>query len=524
MDPPKPGLTTCAKATVVGRSFTRRPKDPAYIDSRELLSRPSRVGWIVGVLLLVAAGGVPTPRLPIGVPGAAAAVPPARSVRFSEVRPILAELAGMLPAGLASLTPAQLETAWPAWIEQHDRDIRARIARGDEDTLVNWMLFGTSFTSRPRAVLGAVESGAGGDPEVVLRRTIELISGRIDDLLKALAIPGTDERRLFARALLERNGIRVATAADREAAREYLRTAVVRVASEQEQIDQELGATSGGDSKAEFVRRSRLFRTRGLSLDTSLVSNHSVEQALAAMKARGVVEPGAVRRVAIVGPGLDFADKDVGVDIYPQQTLQPFAVLDTVERLGLAPPGVSEIVLLDISPRVIDHVTQARARAAKNVGYTLNLPLPRSTPWLPEVRSYWQAFGDRIGAPARVPVSKAVAEVADVRSVRARPSVVRRLSVRNVNIVTDRLDGEAFDLVIATNVFIYYDVLEQALALANVEAMLKPGAFLLANVAVPNLTSVTIRPLDTTQTRYTRARDAGEDILDFIVWYQARAK
>ena len=119
------------------------------------------------------------------------------------------------------------------------------------------------------------------------------------------------------------------------------------------------------------------------------------------MKARGLLKPGAVRRVAIVGPGLDFADKDVGFDAYPQQTLQPFAVLDSLERLGLAPsPGGPEIVLLDISPRIIDHVTRARARAARNIGYTLNLPLPRGTPWLPEVRTYWQTFGDRIGAPA----------------------------------------------------------------------------------------------------------------------------
>ena len=197
----------------------------------------------------------------------------------------------------------------------------------------------------------------------------------------------------------------------------------------------------------EFVQRSRLFRTRGLSLDTSLVPNYSVEQALAAMKARGLLEPGAVRRVAIVGPGLDFADKDVGFDVYPQQTLQPFAVLDSLKRLGLAPsPGDPEIVLLDISPRIIDHVTQARARAAKNIGYTLNLPLPRSTPWLPEVRTYWQTFGDQIGAPAQAPTSKAIADLAELRAVRARPSAVQRMSVLNVNIVTDRLDGEAFDL------------------------------------------------------------------------------
>jgi hypothetical protein len=470
-------------------------------------------------------GGVPDARnLRVGVPGAAAAVAPARFVRFSEARPILTDLAGTLPPELNTLSPTQLEAAWPGWIERHDREVRARLEQGDEDTLVNWMMFGTSFTSRPRAVLGAVESAVPEDPAVVLRRTIELISARMDDLLNALAAPGNDERRLFARALLQKKGIRVATAADRDTARDYLLAALMRMANEQDQIDQELGATSGGDASTEFVRRSRLFRTRGLSLDTSLMPNHAIEQALAAMKARGVLTPGAVRRIAIVGPGLDFADKDVGFDMYPQQTLQPFAVLDSLRRLGLAPAsGDPEIVLLDISPRIVDHVTRARARAAKDVGYTLNLPLPKSTPWLPEVRAYWQTFGDRIGAPARTPTSKAIADVAELRAVRARPSAVQRMSVLNVNIVTDRLDGEAFDLVIATNVFIYYDVLEQALAMANVEAMLKPGAFLLANVSAPTLKSLTIRPVDTTTTVYARASGGAEEIADFLVWYKAHS-
>jgi len=455
---------------------------------------------------------------------ATAAVAPARFVRFSEARPILTELAGRLPPELNSLTSAQLETEWPDWIERHDRRIRARLGQGDEDTIVNWLLFGTSFTTRPRAVLGEVERGAAADRDLVVRRTIELISSRLDDLLEALAAPGTDERRLFARSFLQRKGLRVATAAERDAAREYLLAAVIRVANEQEQIDQELGATSGGDPITEFAQRSRLFRTRGLSLDTSLGPDYSIEQALVAMRARGLLRPGSVRRVAIVGPGLDFTDKEVGFDIYPQQTLQPFAVLDSLKRLELAPsPSGPEIALLDISPRIIDHVTRARARAARNIGYTLNLPLPRRTPWLPDVRTYWQTFGDRIGAPARTPTSKAVAELVELRAVRATPSAVQRMSMRDVNIVTERLEEEPFDLVIATNVFIYYDVLEQALALSNIEAMLKPGAFLLANFSAPNLTSVTIRPVETTEILYAHARDVDERILDFIVWYKAHA-
>jgi SAM-dependent methyltransferase len=449
-------------------------------------------------------------------------VAPARLLRYHEARPILTELAGALPSDLRALTPPQLEKAWPTWIERHDREIRARLAQGDEDTIVNWMLFGTSFTSRPRAVLGAVEAGAPADQEQILRRTIELISARLDDLLQALATPAGDERRLFARALLERKGLRFTTSTDREAVRDYLMAAVIRVANEQDQIDKELGATAGGDPVAEFGQRSTLYRTRGLSLDTSLLPNYSVDQALTAMKTRGLLKPGAIRRVAVVGPGLDFADKDVGFDAYPQQTLQPFAVLDSLTRLGLAPSsGDPEIVLLDISPRIIDHVAQARARAVKNTGYTLNLALPTSTPWLPEVRRYWQTFGDRIGAPAAVRTSKAMGGLAEVRAVRARPSVVRRMSMLDVNIVTERLDKEAFDLVIATNVFIYYDRFEQALALSNVEAMMRPGGLLLANFSAPRLTSITLRPIETTTTLY--ARTANENIRDFIVSYGLRA-
>ena len=248
------------------------------------------------------------------------------------------------------------------------------------------------------------------------------------------------------------------------------------------------------------------------------------------MKAQGLVKAGEMRRVAIVGPGLDFADKDVGFDFYPQQTLQPFAVLDSLRRLGLVPAsGDHEIVLLDISPRVIDHVTTARTRAAKAEGYTVRLPLARTTEWLPEVRKYWEMFGDQIGAPVR----RCRAE-GDFRPGRASSrscdaggcpaDIGGRFQYRHRAPRMGGVEaGQAFDLVIATNVFIYYDVLEQALALANVEAMLKPGAFLLANFAAPQVRTLTIRPIDTHTTVYGRGQDGAENILDFLVWYRARA-
>jgi len=53
--------------------------------------------------------------------------------------------------------------------------------------------------------------------------------------------------------------------------------------------------------------------------------------------------------------------------------------------------------------------------------------------------------------------------------------------------VVDRLllpDDERFDLIVATNVLLYYGVFEQAMAVSNIAAMLRPGGVLVTNTAV----------------------------------------
>jgi hypothetical protein len=45
-------------------------------------------------------------------------------------------------------------------------------------------------------------------------------------------------------------------------------------------------------------------------------------------------------------------------------------------------------------------------------------------------------------------------------------------------------DDDRFDLIVATNILVYYDAFEQALALVNVSRMLRPGGFFLTNYAV----------------------------------------
>ena len=72
-----------------------------------------------------------------------------------------------------------------------------------------------------------------------------------------------------------------------------------------------------------------------------------------------------------------------------------------------------------------------------------------------------------------------------MRAVRVRPAVVASIAAQDVNIVLERLaplaKEEQFDLLIATNIFVYYDLFEQSLAVANVASMLRPGGLLLSN-------------------------------------------
>lgn len=61
----------------------------------------------------------------------------------------------------------------------------------------------------------------------------------------------------------------------------------------------------------------------------------------------------AVRQRAIVGPGLDFADKLRGYDFYPPQTIQPFAVIDSLIHHGLSDAATLRVTAFDLSPQAL---------------------------------------------------------------------------------------------------------------------------------------------------------------------------
>jgi len=458
----------------------------------------------------------------IALAGPSARPRPERYIPYEEARPILEALSEVAPAELKTATPADIASVWPKWAARRDAEIRARLIQGDEDSVINFMLFGTSFTRRPRITLKDLAQARekANSPEAAA--FLETIRGRADDLIRGASEPANNERLLFARRLAEVKGYDVKTPAGRERVKQHLLSGLARVLDEQASYGKMLeSARMLGDPSGEFAERSKLFRDRGLSSDTSLMPNFAIERSLGSMKAKGLLAAGAVRRVAIIGPGLDFTDKQDGYDFYPQQTTQPFAIIDSMLRLGLARPGDLRVTTLDLSARINDHLRSARARAAQGVSYVVQLP--RDSRWKPELADYWEKFGDRIGDNTTPVAAPSALGDMKVRAVKIRSGVVSLISPEDLNVVLQRLDlppDERFDLMIATNILVYYDVFEQSLALANIEKMLRPGGFLLSNNALLELPGSNMHSVDYETVVYSdRANDG-----DHIVWYQRAAK
>ncbi len=427
---------------------------------------------------------------------------------LSEARPILEGFSGELPSGLDAAPDAQ---SWLKWETARDQEIRSRLKRGDADTIVNLVLFGTSFTARPR--LTAKQTETGDDSEAVGR----MILARIQDFAKAVLHPGRNERLQFAAAWLKESGIDPTDPAADKRIVVVLLENTRRVLREQSAFNGAIdSAKKQGDAGGVFVARSSLYRDRGLSLDTSFRPNYAIERSLAEIKSAGLLRQ--IRRAAVIGPGLDFTDKRSGYDFYPIQTLQPFALVDSVRRLRLSDTSGPSVGIVDLSARVLDHVRSAVARARMGSAYTVQVPLDQATPWLTETTDYWRRFGSEIGTSAQALNPPPGLEVR-TRAVRIGPDVIKLLRATDLNVVLQHLplpDERKLDLMIATNVMVYYEPFEQAFALQNIAGMLRKGGMLLSNNALPEVKGVPMRPVGGTSVAYSEDPDDG----DHVLWYK----
>ena len=433
---------------------------------------------------------------------------------YASVKTVLDQPSDLLPAELRNPSEAK----WRAWTQQQDKAIRARLLQGDLDSMVNLLLYGTSFTKQPRIKLEAfTEASKAG----VLR-------ARVDDLVAGLRSPGDNERLTFLNGLLRSQGINPSAPGETGV---FIYNNLGRVLQEISTLakrDEEAKRLVKPDAAhpdavpdptAIFNWRPGLFRDRGVSLDTGIFPNFSIEQALRDLKKRGLLREGQVARVAVIGPGLDFSDKNeqASFDYYPQQTLQPFALYDSLVRLGLARANGLSMSIFDISARVIDHIQRARERARMpNTGYVIQLPREVAPPWPADLLAYWRSLGDRVGAEVAPIAPPNVFQDLETRAVRIRPEVVLACQPVDLNIVVERInlaEADRFDLVVGTNIFIYYDAFERSLALENAGAMLKRGGLLLTNDRLPEVAGGSMRLAGVTDVQYNR---------DAVGWYRKR--
>ena len=395
-------------------------------------------------------------------------------VPFSAAQPVLNAYLSSLPA---ELKPSGQPTAaaWDNWVRSQDKEIRVRIEEGEENTLTNLLRLGVTYTSEPRITYDYL-ARYGHDSFVD-----SIADKRANDLIKALSGPHPSEGMMEMRALLIKKGYSLKTPEDQKKVKAYMLANLARL---RDDVDR--------DKKLAQVNRYQAFKDRGISTDSNLYPDYLLDLHFKHMMEQGLLKPGSIHRIAIVGPGLDFVNKKSGSDFYPPQTTQPFAVIDSLVRLGLADANSIEVYTFDISARVNKHLERARHEAAAGKPYTIQLLSSPSEGWsktyLSGFLEYWQKLGSEVGKSVPpIPVPEGASDIWN-RAVSVRPSVVKDVMPVDMNIVFQTVPlapDKQFDLIIGTNIFVYYGGLEQSLARANLGTMIKPGGFLLTNEALP---------------------------------------
>lgn len=389
--------------------------------------------------------------------------------------------------------------SFDSWVRARDRQIRQRIDRGVEDSISNLILFGASFTTLPR-VPGAEEATSA---DGALTPAAQL---RVTAFAASLAGAAPQERIEFAGAFLKRRGVASSQVEP------FLSANLRRFSIEQRKYQEQTART--GDPAEVLFRRGTLFAQRGLSADTSLLPGYAIEDTLRVMLEKRALRPGMVHRIAIVGPGLDFTDKRDGYDFYPVQTVQPFAMVEAALRLGLAAPAGVDITAFDLNPAVLAHVRSLAARAQSGKAYRVELPRDTGAGWNDEAIGYWRRFGEKIGAPTEpLPVPDILRRSVVTRAVAIAPRYASRLQAADLNVVLQTRDEPRFDLIVATNVLVYYNRFEQVLAMASIAHMLNPGGIFIANQVLPAEKPRDLDFLGRRSVWYTPAGTYGDDVV-----------
>jgi hypothetical protein len=379
------------------------------------------------------------------------------------------------------------DTSFGPHLERVHQDNARRVREGDLDHLVFYLLQSTHFTPRPaiepalsaKALVGRLNTADRqrflADPQTAVSHIAPAVHSRTAALLRTLESPSPDTRQAYFRALVQ-TGFPVRTQREAALLREYLR--VMRFVYEKEFVAQRSANPSAAVAD--------LYRKRGLSTDTAVEAGYVVYNGLGILKS---LEPArTIRRVLIIGPGLDLAPRTALLEDGPPESYQPWAVMDALLSLGLSRVEDLEIVGADINPRVVRHLRRAPA-SRPTLTLVSGIRESDTVTLSEEYRDYFARLGRAIGDVQPAAASVGAAHLR--KTVRVGPAAARALSAETLDVVTDRLEGRTFDLIVATNILPYFDDVEMMLAMSNVAGMLAPGGVFLHNEARPILGDVT---------------------------------
>src|SRR5262245_19154189 len=213
---------------------------------------------VVGLVFMLACIGM------AAVPEISHPGPQARFTTFEEARLTLDQYR---QSGLAG-SRIETESEWYHWIRAQDAAVRARIDRGVEDSVSNFILYGVSFTKLPRLSGSEDALDERGSVTAAARartRALVVASGR--------RTPG--ERVEFVREFRKQRRVPPADFDN------YLISNLVRFAQEQRAYQKTLDdAGRSQDTNEVMSVRGTLYKERGLSADTSLLPNLAIDETL----------------------------------------------------------------------------------------------------------------------------------------------------------------------------------------------------------------------------------------------------
>lgn len=310
-----------------------------------------------------------------------------------------------------------------------------RVAEGERDHMIFHALQSRRFTELPR-IEPALSARAFAESNEIPRGAAARLKAFIDT-------EPSDARHRYFRTLVS---------SEEQMRGEYRRA--MRFLHEKEWASR----SRQGSDRRDFI--AGLYESRGHSTDSSAAANYAAHVAIAALRER---VPGTkIRRVLIVGPGMEIAPRTGLDDEVPPQSLQPYLTADSLIRLELAQLDDLKIDCADVNRRVVNHIREF-PRSDRRL-------LIKAAPGDTE----WNAFFDGAGT--------AIGKRQSGNWVELSKEAATRVRAFEMNVLTERADPPAaYDLVVATNVLLYFNQQELGLTLANIGASLAPGGHLLHN-------------------------------------------